>query len=77
MKRPYYMSVLIALDELANAILGGWSGETISSRSYRLWKERDIAFPMQFINFIMCNKSHCLEAYEVEVHHDYLPKEER
>lgn len=27
--------VLIALDQLANAICGGWADETLSSRAYR------------------------------------------
>ena len=28
--------ILIAIDQLANALLGGWSDETISSRCWRM-----------------------------------------
>ena len=32
---PYYLRVLIALDQFANTILGGWPDETLSSRAGR------------------------------------------
>ena len=32
----YGKAVLIGLDQLANAILGGWPDETLSSRCWRL-----------------------------------------
>lgn len=35
MKRSYLKNVLIAIDQLANAVLGGEPDETISSRAYR------------------------------------------
>lgn len=35
MKTRYILEVLIAIDQLLNAILGGWYDETISSRAYR------------------------------------------
>lgn len=34
--KHYIIQVLIALDQLVNAILGGWADETISARAYRL-----------------------------------------
>ena len=36
MKRVWGREVLIAVDQLANAILSGYADETISARSYRL-----------------------------------------
>ena len=35
--------VLIAIDQLANAILGGWADETLSSRAYREDRKRMVA----------------------------------
>lgn len=36
--RRYINQVLVAIDQLVNAILGGWADETISSRSFRSYK---------------------------------------
>lgn len=34
--RHYALQVLIALDQLVNALLGGWADETLSSRAWRM-----------------------------------------
>ncbi len=34
--RYWIKQVLIAVDQLVNALLGGWADETLSSRAYRL-----------------------------------------
>lgn len=34
-RRPYWLSVLIGIDQLVNAILWGYVDETVSSRAYR------------------------------------------
>lgn len=34
--RYYSMQVLIAVDQLVNALLGGWADETLSSRAWRM-----------------------------------------
>lgn len=34
-KRPYWLGVLISIDQLVNALLFGWPDETISSRLHR------------------------------------------
>ena len=34
-RRPYWLALLIALDQLANALLWGYVDETLSSRAYR------------------------------------------
>ena len=33
--RKYGKQLLIAIDQLVNAIIGGWADETLSSRAYR------------------------------------------
>lgn len=34
-RRPYWLGLLIAIDQLANALLWGYNDETLSSRAYR------------------------------------------
>lgn len=34
-RRPYWLALLIALDQLANTLLGGYPDETLSSRAHR------------------------------------------
>ena len=34
-KRPYLLGLLIGLDQLVNALLGGYVDETLSSRAHR------------------------------------------
>lgn len=34
-KRPYWIGVVISLDQLANVLLGGYTDETLSSRAFR------------------------------------------
>lgn len=35
----YVVNLLVAIDQLANAVLGGWCDESLSSHSYRLWRD--------------------------------------
>ena len=48
--------ILIAIDQLANAMIGGWADETLSSRA---WRENR----MRLVAFIDClffwEKNHC------------------
>ena len=37
----YGKAVLIATDQLLNALLGGWPDETLSSRAWR-WEQHDV-----------------------------------
>ena len=41
--RNWLHEVLVAIDQVVNAILGGWSDESISARSYRLGARDDAA----------------------------------
>lgn len=35
----YVINLLCALDQLVNALFGGWCDETMSAHAYRLWKD--------------------------------------
>lgn len=59
----YAMKVLIALDQLANAIAGGHPDETFSARAHRNgWKRTE-----RFINFLFQDDQHCAMSYVSEM----------
>ena len=64
---------LIALDQLLNAVLGGWADETLSSRSYRE-KPRLAKFIDTLFWF---DKDHCYESYVSEQLRMQMPPELR
>ena len=65
--------VLIAFDQLANAICGGWADETLSSRAYRESPRVE-----KFINTLFFwDKDHCYESYVSEQLRTQLPPELR
>ncbi|WP_424408111.1 DNA helicase UvrD [Pasteurella sp. PK-2025] len=76
-------NVIIAIDQLVNAILGGWADETLSSRAYRgamLEKQprkrwRVIYRLIEALFFF--EKNHCKTAYESELNRKQYPKEFR
>lgn len=60
--------VLIAIDQLANAIAGGYADETISARAHRCgWKRAE-----RVINWMFCDDQHCAKAYLAEVRRVHL-----
>ena len=63
----YFLHVFTAVDQLANALAGGYPDETISARCYREKRWHLV----RLINFIMRDKNHCRHAYEYEID---LPK---
>lgn len=64
---------LIALDQLANAICGGWADETLSSRAYRESPRVE-----KFINTLFFwDRDHCYESYVSEQLRTQLPPELR
>lgn len=69
-EKPNGWQILLAVDQLANALTGGWADETISSRAYRnsnsskLWNVIHSCINLLF--FFQPN--HCYEAYLSEVH---------
>lgn len=76
----YGKSVLIALDQLVNALFGGWPDETISSRAWR-WELAGVrSWPRRLIDglaLILGDKDHCRESFESERLGRQLPPELR
>ena len=58
--RFWLWQVALAIDQLCNAMAGGWADETWSSRCWREGREGWIAFLDWF------DKDHCFEAYMSE-----------
>ncbi len=76
----YGKAVLIALDQFANALAGGWPDETISSRAWRWDISGRRAWPRKFIDglaLIFGDKNHCRASYESERLGRQLPPELR
>ena len=67
------IQVLIAIDQLANALFGGFADESISARAYRSgWKVRE-----RLINALFFDQNHCENSYLSEVKRSQLPPEYR
>ena len=63
----YSKRMLIAIDQLINALLGGWPDETLSSRCYRWARDGVRDWPRRFIDGLPFWKAgHCQRAYEGE-----------
>ncbi|WGE78052.1 DNA helicase UvrD [Actinobacillus equuli subsp. haemolyticus] len=80
MKNKYLYHLLIALDQLANAIFVGAADETISSRCYRgavLAKEPKLKWRIAYkvVNALFFDSEHCKTAYESEVKRRQYPAE--
>lgn len=73
----YVMKVLIAVDQLANAVIGGHADETLSAAAHR----RHLVGKSGWRNFINAlffwQGDHCQEAYMSELNRKQLPKEYR
>lgn len=70
--------VLIAIDQLFNALIGGAADETLSSRTYRgavLAKSPRKRWRIWYrvINALFFNADHCKTAYESEVKRRQYP----
>lgn len=66
--------ILIAIDQLANAIIGGWADETLSSRAWREDRRRLVAV-IDFMFF--WENNHCKASYISERQRLQLPPEFR
>ena len=62
--------LLIAIDQLANAILSGSADETLSARAYRT--KNPIRYIINAIFFWQID--HCREAFESEIERKQLPE---
>lgn len=75
---PYWKAVLIALDQLLNAILKGWPDETLSSRCWRWEQAGKRSWPRKLVDGIFfLDKNHCQESFESERLGRQLPPEAR
>ena len=74
----YGKSVLVALDQLVNALLGGWPDETLSSRCWRLEMAGVRSWPRKIVDALFFwDASHCRESYKSERTGRQLPPELR
>ena len=69
--------LLIALDQLVNAAIGGYADETISARAWRL---RKTSYSWRVTRFVIdgvffWDANHCQESYLNEMRRKQLPKE--
>lgn len=80
-KRKWWLQVLIALDQLFNALLGGYADETLSSRSYRgakLANNPKLKWQISrsvIDSIFFWEENHCQKAYESEVNRRQYPSE--
>lgn len=74
----YFFQIALAFDQLLNALFGGWADESLSSRSWRLYIERNRPTPKTIINTIFFwQENHCREAYESELERLHVPPQMR
>lgn len=78
--KHWLLQVAVAIDQLINALFGGWADETLSSRA---WRTADkgrvlgrIARPV-IDTLLFFDKDHCKTAYESERVGRQLPPEAR
>ena len=69
----WWLQVLIALDQLANALLGGYADETLSARAHRQNDWRRVVINGLFFWQV----DHCAESYWSERERKQLPPEYR
>lgn len=67
---------LVALDQLINALLGGWADETLSSRAWRLRNKRPWVY-RTIDTLFFWDPQHCYKSYVSEVERRQLPPELR
>lgn len=70
----YIKNILIALDQLLNALFRGEPDETLSSRAYRLEQERGRKWPRILIDTLLFfDRDHCHQSYLSEIERKQLP----
>lgn len=78
--KKWALNVLIAVDQLVNAIFSGSPDETISSRCYRgavLAENPKLKWRVmhKVINGLFFDNNHCETSYQSEVHRRQYPPE--
>ena len=76
---PYGTAVLIAFDQLINALAGGWPDETLSARAHRrrLAGKPRLADWLDGFFAVFGDNNHCQASYESERLGRQLPPELR
>ena len=72
----YAFNVLLGIDQLLNALLGGYADESISARAYRqrsnpFWQQAQLLIDLLFF----WSPDHCERSYWAERNHTQLPPE--
>lgn len=80
MIRHWFKQSMVAIDQLANALSGGWADETLSSRLWRKrerpgWKQARSC--LDFLAARLGDSDHCRTAYESELKRLQCPPEMR
>ena len=76
MKYPHKIG--LALDQLLNAVLGGYPDESLSARAYRWDRDGKRRWPKRIINLIFFwMRDHCYSAYHCEQELRHMPPEYR
>lgn len=73
----YMIKVLIAFDQLANAVIGGHPDETLSAAAHRRHLEGRSGWRNLINALFFWQGDHCLDAHASEVARKQLPKEYR
>lgn len=77
-RHPDYFQVLVALDQLANTLIGGYADETMSARLWRHHLAGEYSWAMKVVNCLFFwQDNHCKEAYESEIFRQQYPEEYR
>ena len=72
--RRYLKQVLIAFDQLINALLGGWADVSLSAHAWRQHLEGKRNWPYLLIDAILFfDGNHCRTSYESELERTQLP----
>lgn len=74
-RRPYWLSLLIAIDQFANAMLWGYVDETLSSRAHRMAnRKKRWRVAEKVINALFFwEPDHCRIAYQAELAREHSP----
>lgn len=80
--RWWLLQILIALDQLANALAGGWADETLSSRAWRTERKgrawgRITRPVIDAAALLFGDRDHCSRAFESERLQRQMPPEAR
>ena len=74
----YWKRILIAVDQLLNALFGGWPDETLSSRCWRWSRDGVRAWPRRVVDgLLFWEREHFRDSYESERLGRQLPPELR